>query len=264
MAERPVVLHLAPHPDDELLGAPATLMALRDAGWRVVNVACGLGRPDQQARRLAELTAACARAGFELDALEPPLAMSAGDDLARAEETLVGQLTARLRDARPQLVLSPTPHDRHPGHELVGRACRRALEAHPGDPPRWWMWALWGELPLASLYAPFDDERLVQILSALSAHAGELARADYGRTLRARAIVAANLGAELVFGFGTGAASRAPYAELLAEVVRDDARWLLGRPRRLDARAPFVPPGSVDVGWWLTRASVASRLGTAA
>jgi LmbE family N-acetylglucosaminyl deacetylase len=27
-----LVLHLAPHPDDELIGAPATLMALRDAG----------------------------------------------------------------------------------------------------------------------------------------------------------------------------------------------------------------------------------------
>ena len=33
------VLHLSPHPDDEIAGMPATLMALRDAGWRVVNVA---------------------------------------------------------------------------------------------------------------------------------------------------------------------------------------------------------------------------------
>jgi len=31
------VLHLAPHPDDEALGAPATLLALRDAGHRVIN-----------------------------------------------------------------------------------------------------------------------------------------------------------------------------------------------------------------------------------
>ena len=35
------LLHLSPHPDDELAGMPATLMALRDAGWRIVNLACG-------------------------------------------------------------------------------------------------------------------------------------------------------------------------------------------------------------------------------
>jgi len=34
------VLHLAPHPDDEALGAlgaPATLLALRDASHRLIN-----------------------------------------------------------------------------------------------------------------------------------------------------------------------------------------------------------------------------------
>ena len=45
------VLHLSPHPDDEVVGMPATLMALRDAGWRVVNLACGLGRPARHQRR---------------------------------------------------------------------------------------------------------------------------------------------------------------------------------------------------------------------
>ena len=49
------ILHLSPHPDDEIAGAPATLMALREAGWRVVNVACGLGRPAQHQRRRAEV-----------------------------------------------------------------------------------------------------------------------------------------------------------------------------------------------------------------
>jgi len=37
------VLHVAPHPDDEALGAPCTLLRLKDAGARVVVVACGRG-----------------------------------------------------------------------------------------------------------------------------------------------------------------------------------------------------------------------------
>src|SRR4051794_33209994 len=113
------LLHLSPHPDDEVAGAPATLMALRDAGWRVVNLACGLGRPEQHERRRAELEEACKRAGFELIPCEPPLAMSADDDLEAAEDTLVGLLAGLLPQLDPGLVCAPSPHDGHHAHELV-------------------------------------------------------------------------------------------------------------------------------------------------
>ena len=68
---------------------PATLMALRDAGWRIVNLACGLGRPAQHQRRRAEVEEACRRAGFELLPSDPPLALSADDDLTASEVALV-------------------------------------------------------------------------------------------------------------------------------------------------------------------------------
>ena len=126
-----VALHLSPHPDDEVAGMPATLMALRDAGWRVVNLACGLGRPEQHERRRAELEDSCSRAGFELLPCEPPLALSAGDDLGGTEDTLVRMLGELLRELSPGLVCAPSPHDAHHAHELVGRAAARALEQHP-------------------------------------------------------------------------------------------------------------------------------------
>ena len=44
------VLHISPHPDDELMGAPATLMALRDAGHEVTNLALTLGREADHGR----------------------------------------------------------------------------------------------------------------------------------------------------------------------------------------------------------------------
>src|SRR3954447_8367304 len=70
------VLHLAPHPDDESIGAAATLISLREHGHAVVNLACSLGRPGQRSRRRAELEDACRRAGFELVVIEPPVELS--------------------------------------------------------------------------------------------------------------------------------------------------------------------------------------------
>ena len=131
------VLHLSPHPDDEVAGMPATLMALRDAGWRVVNVACGLGRPAQHTRRRAEVEESCRRAGFELLVCDPPLALSAGDDLKASEEVLGELLAGLLPDLAPAIVCAPSPHDGHHAHELVGRAAYRAIEALEGTaPPR--------------------------------------------------------------------------------------------------------------------------------
>lgn len=236
------VVHLSPHPDDELIGAPATLMALRDAGWRVVNVACGLGRPEQHARREAELREAAARARFETRIVRPPVAMSAGDDLAAARPRLLDAIGRALDELRPRLVVSPSPRDRHPAHELLGGAVRRALAARGDGAPRWWTWAFWGQLPVPTLATAFDTARLEQVLKALAAHEGELRRNDYRRAVRARAELSASLGPELVFGFGSEAAREVRCAELLTEVARVGGRWLLGRARWLDPSTPLPEP----------------------
>ncbi len=236
-----IALHFAPHPDDELIGAPATLMALRDAGWRVVNLACGLGRPEQQKRREAELREACRLAGFELMISERPI--SRDDDRAAAYATLLGLARETIDDLAPRIVLSPSPHDRHRAHELVAGAVRDALGERLGSSaPRWWMWALWGTLPQPTLGTAFDQARLDEIISALSAHRGELERNDYRLTVKARAALNASLAPELLFGFGSERSSDVPYAELLTEVALCDGRWLLGSARWLDPGAPITRP----------------------
>ena len=63
---RRTLLHLAPHPDDELMGGPAIMLALQASGHRIVNLACGLGRPEDQERRKAEARESSRRTGFEL------------------------------------------------------------------------------------------------------------------------------------------------------------------------------------------------------
>jgi len=179
---------------------PATLMALRDAGWHVVNLACGLGRPAQHQRRRAEVEEACRRAGFELLPCEPPLPLSSGDDLAASEETLVKLLGAVLPALDPALVCAPSPHDGHHAHEVVGRAAYRALEAHPGPTPPLWLWGVWADLPFPTMITPFDRARLAEIKHALAAHASELARLPLDRMVEARAVLAAGVGEERVHG----------------------------------------------------------------
>jgi LmbE family N-acetylglucosaminyl deacetylase len=255
-----LVLHAAPHPDDELIGAPATLMALRDAGHQIVNVACSLGRPQEMARREAELAEACRRAGFEHRVVEHPLvdvAHEPGPERDAAQSRLTAELTAMLGEPCLGLVVGPSPHDRHPGHELVGRAVRDALETGAG-PDRWWLWGLWGELPFPTVVVPFGQRRLREIISALEAHTGELARNDYRRLVTGRSRAATVLAAELAFGFGHRGL-RSAYAEAICEVVRADGEWRRGVARQLDAGDPLPPPAGPDLGWWLRMRSAVDR-----
>lgn len=239
-------LHLSPHPDDEAIGAPATLLALREAGHRVINVACGLGRPGQAARREAELREACARGDFELVVLDPSLEIAAW-------------VAARVGEGDIDVVVSPSPHDGHPAHEVVGRAAREGIER--GGGAHWWMWGLWADLPLPTLLTEFGEARMAEALAILAAHAGELDRNDYAALVRARAVAARVLGAERAFGFGC-AGLDPPYAELLTELAVHDGRWMAYGPRRLDAALPLLgAPGEHALDWWLDEPSFRDRLG---
>ena len=229
------VLHVSPHPDDEILGAGATLAVLRDRGWRVVNVACSLGRPADRGRRRAELEAAVRRLGFESDVVDPPVALGADDDLRAAEERVAEVTAGAAERLRAQLIISPAPEDAHHGHAAVGRAVARTGGS---GARRWWAWSLWRDLERPTLYVPWDGRRLTELSGALACHAGEVERNGYGDVLAARGRLQAVLGAERVFGFGSGPAAPEPYADLLTERHWIDDRWELGSPRLLETVAP--------------------------
>lgn len=200
----PRVLALNPHPDDEVLGAGATLLALQAAGWEVVAAAAGLGSdPERQEVREAEAREACRRLGFEFRLGERALEEGGWD-----------------------LVVSPDPGDAHPTHAALGEWVGERVRGP------WWRWSLWRDLRRPTLLTPFGEEALGRLTHAVAAHASELERGlELARLLRARAELAAVLGPERVFGFGAappGAGAR--YAELLADG---------GAPRVLDPARPF-------------------------
>ena len=253
------MVHVAPHPDDELIGSPAALMALRDEGHRIVNLAISLGgRPGDRDRRREELLEACRRARFEVVIPEDPPNISAGHDLAAAQREIEGIVSRCLDQLGPALVISPSPHDRHHGHEVVARGVRAELGRRPA-PPAWWMWAIWGSLPLPTLAVTFDEDRLQEILVALAAHAGELSRNDYRRLVAGRAQAQAVLGAELIFGFGAPGLG-APYAELLTEVRRLGGGWWLGESRVLDPKRPLVGGAVRAADAWVEAPSAAQSV----
>ena len=250
------VLHVAPHPDDEAIGAVATLLALRAQGHRVVNLACSLGRPAQRERRGHELDEACREADFELVVANPPSGISRNDDLAAAERRLTATVLELVAAWDVALVVSPSPHDRHHGHEVVGRAVRNAARA---TGIRWWMWALWGELPLPTLYSGFDEPLLQHAVRVVAAHHGEIDRNDYAALVRGRAVAQRVLGSERVFGWG-GHMRAHPYAELLTEVGPGDDGFSAGAPRDLDPADPLPPlPGGRPLAWWLDEPSFTTR-----
>jgi LmbE family N-acetylglucosaminyl deacetylase len=254
------VLHVSPHPDDELIGPPAALMGLRDAGHRIVNLACGVGSLSQRERRRHELDEAMRRARFDLIVHDPPLAISSGDDLATAQRILTGTIRDLLEPETFDVVVSPQPHDGHHAHELVGRAVRDAIAGLPAEPPAWWMWGLWADLPLPTLYIPFDDDRLAEIVPALRAYSGEIERNDYTVLVRARGEANRVLGSERVFGLG-GPERTGPYAELLTEALRVEGRWMLGAARTPAFDRPLDgASGKWPIDWWLYARSVADQM----
>jgi LmbE family N-acetylglucosaminyl deacetylase len=210
-----VVVHVSPHPDDEVLGCGATLSALRRAGWTVVNLACRI------ADRSAPLTRSLASLGFA--------DRRVGGELGEAILEVVADTGARL-------VVSPHPEDGHPWHETVGRAVSECGPAFAGG-VRWWSWGLWRDLPAPTLYFPYGPGPLDELVAAVRAYEGEIRRNPYDELLAARGRALAILGSERVFGYGSPAASPLPYADLLTESRWVDGAWVPSGPRLLDPAA---------------------------
>lgn len=234
-------LAVSPHPDDEVLGAGGTLTTLQSHGWQVRNLACTLGRPADRQRRLAELAEAARRMGFENRVMDPLAELSSSDDLDAGADAVYAAVVEQIDEFAPNVVVSPHPHDGHHAHEAVGRGVAAAVRSRPSV--TWWMWSLWADFPVPSLFVPLDEAALDKSLHALAAHAGELDRNDYETLMRSRARMSTVLGAERVFGFGSSRPDPRAHAELLGEIRWFQEGWRLGPARMLDPDQPLTAEG---------------------
>lgn len=119
------VLAIGAHPDDVELGCGATLAKLAGQGKKVGILHLTRGergtRGTAEERRKEAEGAARALGAVELDFLD------CGDGSLRTGEAEEDALIAKLREWRPELLLGPSPSDRHPdharSHQLVQAAC---------------------------------------------------------------------------------------------------------------------------------------------
>lgn len=119
------VLAIGAHPDDVELGCGGTLALLARQGRRVGILHLTRGergtRGTEQERRAEAERAAGALGAAELDFLD------CGDGGLRHGPAQEDALIEVLRRWRPEVVLGPTPEDRHPdhgrSHRLVADAC---------------------------------------------------------------------------------------------------------------------------------------------
>jgi LmbE family N-acetylglucosaminyl deacetylase len=143
---------IAPHPDDEVLGAGGLLAATAHAGRAQVLVAVTDGQASHpgslvwpQARLRVQRRRESAAALDVLGAHECEVIRLGIDDggIAAAGTKLAGRLTAVVRPG--DVVVSPWRFDGHPDHEAVGQAAAAAAQAGGArhlEMPVWaWHWA---------------------------------------------------------------------------------------------------------------------------
>ncbi|MEZ5330508.1 MAG: bacillithiol biosynthesis deacetylase BshB1 [Thermoanaerobaculia bacterium] len=128
------VLAVGAHPDDAELGCGATLALLAGRGYRIglVHLTRGeagtRGTPERRRREAEGAAEALGASALEI--------LNCGDGGLRTGPDEEDALIAVLRRLRPELVLGPTPSDRHPdhgrAHRLLADACFYAGLAHRG------------------------------------------------------------------------------------------------------------------------------------
>jgi len=217
------VLAIGPHPDDVELGCGGTLALAARQGRRVgiLHLTRGeRGTRGTSEQRLAEAEQAAAALGaVELAFLD------CGDGGLRHGEPEEEALIEVLRTWRPEMVLGPPRHDRHPdherGHRLVAAAAfysglqARGSRAMPAHRPA----AVFSYMQ----HHPFEPSFVVDVtaaweakLAALAAYRSQLyqpAAGGSGSSGSGAGSVGGSGATGIGIGTGTGAGTAAPAAD---------------------------------------------------
>lgn len=210
-AGAPKALIFSPHPDDEVIIGGLPLRCLRELQMNVINVAVTQGsNKARQVERWKELSACCNHIGFGLVQLGSG-GLEAAHVKAYSEKTAhwtksVGVIAEVLRQHQPRIIF--VPHDRdwnitHIGtHHLVMDALGRldtSFSCYVVETE------FWGAMDTPNLMVEVSERDLVDLITALSFHVGEVRRNPYHLRLPAWMIDNVRRGGELVGGQGAAA-----------------------------------------------------------
>ena len=220
------VLHISPHPDDEALGAPATLLLLRRAGWRVVNAVVSLGHTDDHR---ADGARRWRRPGVRASSCGSP----------RTHRPWRSGSGRRWTSSRPHSCSLPHPIDAHPRHEATSTG-GSALRVRGGGRPA-------GVVAVGVVGRPALPHAVRALRRRRARRGAARARRVHGRA-RAQRLAAVLLEAatvaHAVFGerprlrLRHRTCIRRALPELLTECRLVDGHWQPCDPRLLDPSAP--------------------------
>lgn len=243
-AGAPVCLVVSPHPDDEVISGALPWRLRRQDGWRVVNTAVTLGSNDaRRVQRWLELQQCCEFLGFELvsasgesrvglERIATQTAVSEAAHWARCVE----RLAALVLRYQPRLIVCPHGNDGHVAHIGTHLLVMDALRSlGPDLRLHLALSEYWNTQPDPGLMVELHRNDVANLVTALSLHAGEVARNPYHLTLPAWFMDNVRRGAERVQAPG----SQAPpfcFASLYGW-----QRWESGRAAPMPGRV--VPLG---------------------
>lgn len=131
------VLVIAPHPDDEVLGAGGTMARLADAGVETHVAIVTTGRsPRYDAAQVASVRAEAARAHAMLGVTETHYLDCPAAELTEfAHAELNAAISGAIRRIAPQTLFLPHPGDIHMDHQLSFLSALVASRPHQPDYP---------------------------------------------------------------------------------------------------------------------------------
>jgi N-acetylglucosamine malate deacetylase 1 len=215
----PTALIFSPHPDDECIIGGLALRLMREAGFRIVNVAVTQGsKKERQQERLQELQGACDYLGFDLAQTTAGGLM--GVNLKTREQDPAGWaasvkvIAELLLVHQPRVIFLPHEHDWNSTHIGTHFLVVEALESLPHEVDCFFVETeFWGQMSTPNLTVELDAPTLADLVTATSFHAGEVRRNPYHLLLPAWMMDNVRRGGELVGGQG-GAAPDFTFATL--------------------------------------------------
>lgn len=204
-------LIFSPHPDDEVIIGGLPLRLRREMGMNVINVAVTQGsNKARQQERLRELTECCNYIGFGLvqtreNGLENVSMNCRTKDPERWNE-LVARIAAILKEHQPHTIFFPHNDDWNSSHIGTHHLVVDALgQLGSGFSCYSVETEFWGAMDTPNLMVESTEQQVVDLITALSFHVGEVRRNPYHVRMPAWMIDNVRRGGELVGGQGGGA-----------------------------------------------------------
>ena len=201
LSEKPQVVILAPHPDDECLMAGAALRMQEEWNAQVTVVPYSYGSdPGRRTARAQELKDALGVLGFDL---YDPRKNTKLDKITEIE------FLEAMKKLKPEIIFSPHARDFHPAHIAAHDTVALFLSQTTGRLPIWIQTEYWQALESPNVFVPLRPDQVIRIGEALMKHVGEVSRNPYHLRLpawyidqarRAQEIIPSPSAAQFIFG----------------------------------------------------------------